>query len=33
MIEDQRLQLAWLAGSIMFLTILLLGFEMGQFIA
>jgi len=33
MIEDKRLQLAWLAGSIMFLTILLLGFETGQFIA
>ncbi len=33
MVEDKRLQLPWLAGSIMFLTILLLGFETGQFIA
>jgi Mannosyltransferase (PIG-V) len=32
-IEDRRLQLAWLAGSIMFLTILLLAFETGQFVA
>jgi len=32
-VEDRRLQLAWLAGSIMFLTILLLAFETGQFVA
>ena len=32
-VEDRRLQLAWFAGSIMFLTILLLAFETGQFVA
>jgi hypothetical protein len=32
-VEDKRLQLAWLAGSIMFLTVLLLAFETGQFVA
>jgi hypothetical protein len=32
-VEDRRLQLAWLAGSIMFLTILLLAFETGEFVA
>jgi hypothetical protein len=32
-VKDRRLQLAWLAGSIMFLTILLLEFESGEFVA
>jgi hypothetical protein len=32
-VKDRRLQLAWFAGSIMFLTILLLAFETGQFVA
>ena len=32
-VQDRRLQLAWFAGSIMFLTILLLAFETGQFVA
>jgi hypothetical protein len=32
-VEDRRLQLAWFAGSIMFLTILLLAFQTGQFVA
>jgi hypothetical protein len=32
-VTDRRLQLAWFAGSIMFLTILLLAFETGQFVA
>ena len=33
MVENTRLQLAWLAASIMFLTILLLAFGTGQFVA
>jgi hypothetical protein len=32
-VKDRRLQLAWLAASIMFLTILLLEFESGEFVA
>jgi hypothetical protein len=32
-VRDRRLQLAWFAASIMFLTILLLAFETGQFVA
>jgi hypothetical protein len=32
-VPERRIQLAWLAGSIMFLTILLIAFETGQFVA